>query len=158
MKNLCEHEESPIRDGICTICSKPAPWHRLNQSVEVSETTSRTASGRKGTQAKKESLVRDSSIEERLKMASEKVIKISSVFSTLGSVLNIANHAIAVILLCATLALSSSAENGGLALLVGIGVTMAVWGFGWIQVALLRGLSSFFLMRGLAHLKSVSDS
>ena len=158
MTNLCAHEESPIKDGICTICSKPAPWHRLNQSAEVSETSSRTANGSGGIQAKKESLVRDGSIDERLKMASEKVIKISSVFSTLGSVLNIANHAIAVLLLCATFALSSSAENGGLALLVGIGLTMVVWGFGWIQVALLRGLSSFFLMRGLAHLKSLNGS
>lgn len=155
MKNLCEHEESPLRDGICTICSKPAPWHRLNQSVEVSETTSRSASGSKGTQAKKESIVWDSSIDERLKLASEKVIKISSVFSTLGSILNIANYTIAVLLSCATLALSSSAENGGLALLAGIGLTMVVWGFGWVQVALLRGLSAFFLMRGLSQLRTL---
>lgn len=158
MTNLCAHEESPIKDGICTICSKPAPWHRLSQSVEASQATSRTTNWSGGPQAKKESPFRDGSIDERLKMASEKVIKISSVFSTLGSVLNIANHAIAVLLLCATFALSSSAENGGLALLVGIGLTMAVWGFGWIQVALLRGLSSFFLMRGLAHLKSLNGS
>jgi hypothetical protein len=158
LKNLCEHEESPIKDGICTICSKPAPWHRLNQSVDVSQTDSSTAGGSGGSQVMQGIPVRDSSIDERLKTASEKVIKISSVFSSLGSVLNIANHVLAVLLLCATFALSSSIENGALALLAGIGLTMLVWGIGWIQVALLRGLSSFFLMRGLAHLKSVSGS
>jgi hypothetical protein len=158
MKNVCEHQESPIKDGICTICSKPAPWHRLNQSVEASQATSKTTSGSGGSLVKRESPFRDGSIDERLKMASEKVIKISSVFSTLGSVLNVANHFLAVLLMCATLAISSSAENGGLALLAGIGLTMVVWGFGWIQVALLRGLSSFFLMRGLAHLKSLNGS
>lgn len=158
MKNLCEHEESPLRDGICTICSKPAPWHRLKQSDEISQPTSRTPSGSKSSQVKREIFIRESSIDERLKFASEKVIRISSVFSTLGSVLNVTNNVLAVILLSATFAISSSVENGGLALLAGIGIAVVVWGIGWIQVALLRGLSSFFLMRGLAHLKSVSGS
>jgi hypothetical protein len=114
LKNLCEHEESPIKDGICTICSKPAPWHRLNQSVDVSQTDSSTAGGSGGSQVMQGIPVRDSSIDERLKTASEKVIKISSVFSSLGSVLNIANHVLAVLLLCATFALRHRINDVGL--------------------------------------------
>jgi membrane-anchored glycerophosphoryl diester phosphodiesterase (GDPDase) len=75
----------------------------------------------------------------------------------LGSILNVLNYVVAVLLLSATFAISSTAANGGLALLAGIGATIILWGIGWIQVALFRGISAFFLMRGLAHLKSVSS-
>ncbi len=59
------------------------------------------------------------------------------------------NYVLAVALLSATIAISSSAENGGLYLLGGLGATVFIWGIIWIQVAVLRGVSAFFLMKGL---------
>ena len=157
MKNLCEHEDSPLKDGICAICAKPAPWHRLNSTSK--EPVSETSKSKIQLSTQKQGITQDgNSIDKKLKEASNRVIKISSVFGMMGSVLNVMNHGLAVLLLSVTFALSSSAENGGLALLAGIGITLLIWGIGWIQVALLRGLSAFFLMRGLAHLKSVSVS
>ena len=142
MKKLCDHPESPIRDGVCTICSKPVPWHRLSKKENV-PTSERLI------QIPSES----ESMDNRLRLASEKVLKISSIFEMLGNVLNIVNYVVAVVILCVTFALGSTAENGGLFLLGGFILAVLLWGVGWLQVALLRGLSAFFLMRGLSHLR-----
>ena len=145
MKKLCEHPESPIRDGLCTICSKPVPWHRLSESANVS-TSERLI------QIESES----ESLDNRLRLASEKVVKISSIFEMLGNVLNIVNYVVAVVILCITFAVGSTAENGGLFLLGGSILAVLLWGVGWLQVALLRGLSAFFLMRGLSQLRTLN--
>jgi hypothetical protein len=158
MTNICQHTNSPINDGFCTLCSKPIPWSRLKEEVETETSTSKkTPRDLQRTDGSIGSL-NTPSVDKRLKEASEKVVRISSVFGTMGTVLNICNYGLAIILLCATFALSSYAENGGLALLVGFLITVLVWGLGWMQVALLRGLSAFFLMRGLAHLKSFANN
>lgn len=142
MKKLCDHPESPIRDGLCTICSKPVPWHRLsgNASVPTSEISNKIPS-------------ESESLDYRLRLASEKVVKISSIFELLGNVLNIVNYVVAVVILCVTFAVGSTVDNGGLFLLGGSLLAVLIWGAGWLQVALLRGLSAFFLMRGLSHLR-----
>jgi hypothetical protein len=142
VKKLCDHPESPIRDGLCTICSKPVPWHRLsgNASVPTSEISNKIPS-------------ESESLDFRLRLASEKVVKISSIFELLGNVLNIVNYVVAVVILCVTFAVGSTVDNGGLFLLGGSLLAVLIWGAGWLQVALLRGLSAFFLMRGLSHLR-----
>ena len=142
MKKLCDHQESTIRDGLCTLCEKPVPWHRLSESTSAptDERVIHIAS-------------EPESLDNRLRLASEKVVKIASIFEKLGSVLNIANYVVAVIILSATFAIGTTAENGGLFLLGGFILAVLLWGVGWLQVALLRGLSAFFLMRGLSHLR-----
>ncbi len=142
MKKLCDHPESPIKDGLCTICAKPVPWHRLSESTSAptDERVIHIAS-------------EPESLDNRLRLASEKVVKIASIFEKLGSVLNIANYVVAVIILSATFAIGTTAENGGLFLLGGFILAVLLWGVGWLQVAFLRGISAFFLMRGLSHLR-----
>ena len=144
MKKLCDHPEYPIKDGLCTICAKPVPWHRLseNASAPTSERVIHIAS-------------ESESLDNRLRLASEKVVTISSIFEKLGNVLNIVNYMIAVVILCVTFALGTTAENGGLFLLGGFILAVLLWGVGWLQVALLRGLSAFFLMRGLSKLRTL---
>jgi hypothetical protein len=144
VKKLCDHPESPIRDGLCTICSKPVPWHRLsgNASVPTSEISNKIPS-------------ESESLDYRLRLASEKVVKISSIFEVLGNVLNIVNYVVAVVILCITFAIGSTVDNGGLVLLGGSILAVLLWGVGWLQVALLRGLSAFFLMRGLSQLRTL---
>ena len=144
MKKLCDHPDSPIKDGLCSICSKPVPWHRLSKKENV-PTSERLI------QIPSES----ESLDNRLRLASEKVVKISSIFEMLGNVLNIVNYVVAVVILCVTFALGSTAENGGLFLLGGFILAVLLWGAGWLQVALLRGLSAFFLMRGLSQLRTL---
>ena len=63
--------------------------------------------------------------------------------------------ALAVAFFCVTFALGSTAANGGLFLLGGFILAVLLWGVGWLQVALLRGLSAFFLMRGLSQLRTL---
>ena len=94
MKKLCDHPESPIKDGLCTICAKPVPWGRLseNASVPTSERLNQIPS-------------ESESLDNRLRLASEKVVKISSIFEMLGNVLNIVNYVVAVVILCVTFAL-----------------------------------------------------
>jgi hypothetical protein len=142
VKKLCDHPESPIKDGLCTICAKPVPWHRLSESTSAptDERVIHIAS-------------EPESLDNRLRLASEKVVKIASIFEKLGSVLNIANYVVAVIILSATFAIGTTAENGGLFLLGGFILAVLLWGVGWLQVAFLRGISAFFLMRGLSHLR-----
>ena len=144
MKKLCDHPESPIRDGLCTICAKPVPWHRLsgNASVPTSERLNKVTT-------------ESESLDNRLRLASEKVVKISSIFEMLGNVLNIVNYLVAIAILCVTFAIGSTVENGGLLLLGGSLLAVLLWGVGWLQVALLRGLSAFFLMRGLSQLRKL---
>ena len=144
MKKLCDHPESPIRDGFCTLCAKPVPWHRLSESASAptSERVIHIAS-------------ESESLDSRLRLASEKVVTISSIFEKLGNVLNIVNYVVAVVILCATFTLGTTAENGGLFLLGGFILAVLLWGVGWLQVALLRGLSAFFLMRGLSQLRTL---
>ena len=147
MKKLCDHQESPIRDGLCTLCEKPVPWHRLTENVSAptDERVIHIASD-------------PESLDNRLRLASEKVVKIASIFEKLGSVLNIVNYVVAVIILSATFAIGTTAENGGLFGLGGLLLAVVLWGAGWLQVAFLRGLSAFFLMRGLAQLKSLTKN
>lgn len=144
MRKLCDHPESPIRDGVCTICAKPVPWHRLsgNASVPTSEISNKIPS-------------ESESLDYRLRLASEKVVKFSSIFELLGNVLNIVNYVVAVVILCITFAIGSTVDNGGLVLLGGSILAVLLWGVGWLQVALLRGLSAFFLMRGLSQLRTL---
>ncbi len=144
MKKLCDHPESPIRDGLCTICSKPVPWHRLSESASVPTFESLI-------QIESES----ESLDNRLRLASEKVVKISSMFEMVGNVLNIVNYVVAVVILCVSFVVGSTAENGGLFLLGGSLLAVLLWGAGWLQVALLRGLSAFFLIRGLSQLRTL---
>jgi hypothetical protein len=144
VKKLCDHPESPIRDGLCTFCDKPVPWHRLSESASIPTPERLIPIESEST-----------SLDNRLRLASEKVVKISSVFEILGNVLNIVNYLVAVVILCVTFAVGSTVENGGLFLLGGSLLAVLLWGAGWLQVALLRGLSAFFLMRGLSQLRTL---
>ena len=148
----CECNSSiPNDQGICEECGLAIPWSKLNPS------DSREA---KPAQPNPKPLLNrvfdeisgvNLSTEQKLKDATNKVIRFSSIFDRLSSLLNVFNYIVAVVLASASFLLGTSGENGGLTLLLGLLTTLVVWVIGWIQVALLRGLSAFFLMKGLAQ-------
>lgn len=142
---LCEHSDSTIVDGKCLICKKMVPWHRLtkedstNQEVEVNKKIASFAD------------------KTYLRNASEEVIRISKIFKTIGYWLNILNYAVAVLIIALAFFFGSQAANGGFTLLVGLLSALIIWGLGWIQIAIIRGISAYFLMKGLSEISKKVD-
>lgn len=96
----------------------------------------------------------DNELKVRLKSAAENVVRFSSLFQTLGTVLNILNYIfpIAAFLILVYIVSWMGVDPGWLYFAIGIPVIAVSWLIGWFQIAFLRGLSAFFLMRGLSEL------
>lgn len=137
-------------EGLCSKCKKIVPWSKLKDSSN-SEVQSLDSTYIAQTSAK-----RGESLQSQLDRAIEKVIRIASIFDRIGTVLNGINYGLAFVLLCASFLIGSSSPNGGFALAAGLLITALVWLAGWIQVAILRGLSAYFLMKGLAQQKAIN--
>lgn len=151
MANTCSCEKVSITaEGLCSNCRKIVPWSKLNDMPIEARDRINTS----GLNPSPESEIK--SLQAQLKTATEKVIRISSIFDRIGSVLNVINYLIALIFLCASFIVASSGPNGGLVLGAGLLITALVWLAGWLQVAILRGLSAYFLMKGLAQKDSLS--
>jgi hypothetical protein len=58
-------------------------------------------------------------------------------------------------MILALILVAASGTSSGLVFFGGILLILLVWVISWIQTALLRGLASFFLMRGLRELKDL---
>jgi membrane glycosyltransferase len=81
--------------------------------------------------------------------AAEEVIKFSRVFKRIGDVLNTINYiATGVLVIFVVIAISSKQIQGLYILAAGI-LILVLWAIAWIQTGFLRGLSAFFLMKGL---------
>jgi hypothetical protein len=93
-----------------------------------------------------------------LNSAANEVVRFSKVFKSIGDTLNILNYVfIGIIVL--SLFILLSAGNASVWLFLGaILFVLVVWIISWIQTGLLRGISSFFLMRGLRELKDLEDN
>ena len=142
---MCEHLDSTIVDGKCVICKKMVPWHRLKKE-ELTNHESEVGKGREPFVDK-----------TNLRNASEEVIKISKIFKNIGDWLNILNYAVAALLVALAFFLGSQADNGGITLLLGLLSALIIWGIGWIQIAILRGISAYFLMKGLSEISKITN-
>jgi hypothetical protein len=58
-------------------------------------------------------------------------------------------------MILALILVAASGTASGLVFFGGILLILLVWVISWVQTALLRGLASFFLMRGLRELKDL---
>lgn len=150
MANKCSCEEVSLTpEGFCANCDKIVPWSKL--MVTQLNSLSATGSDEKIVETNR----KFESPQEQLKKATEKVIRIASIFDLIGTVLNVINYILAVILFCVSLGLGTAPDASAAVLPLGLLITAIVWIIGWIQTAILRGLSAYFLMKGLAQQKAI---
>ena len=91
----------------------------------------------------------------QLRNAANDVVRFSKIFKSISDILNILNYvSIGLMLLALTLFVASGAASGSI-VIPGLLLILAVWVILWLQTALLRGLATFFLMRGLRELKDL---
>jgi hypothetical protein len=145
----------PSFDGTCSTCEKLLSWETeldwesaANEETPNSEMPSKFP---KKTPPK-------ANLSGQLNSAANEVVRFSKVFKSIGDTLNILNYVfIGIIVL--SLFILLSAGNASVWLFLGaILFVLVVWIISWIQTGLLRGISSFFLMRGLRELKDLEDN
>ena len=84
-----------------------------------------------------------------LNEAAEEVIKFSKVFKKIGDVLNTINYVASAVLVVFVVIAISSKQIQGLYILFAALLILVLWAVAWIQTGFLRGISAFFLMKGL---------
>jgi hypothetical protein len=149
-KNCSCQKPIPNFDGTCTKCGYLLNWERdmdwENVPAELSSDTKIPSK-----LAKEAPTPRD--INSDLFSAANEVVRFSRVFKSLGDVLNVFNYIVIGIALILLLAMVLVGSISGWLFLGSVLVIIIVWVISWIQSGILRGMSSFFLMRGLRELK-----
>jgi hypothetical protein len=87
--------------------------------------------------------------------AANEVVRFSKIFKSIGDTLNVLNYIFIGIMILALILVAASGVASGMVFFYGILLILVIGVTSWIQAALLRGLSSFFLMRGLRELKDL---
>jgi hypothetical protein len=144
----------PNFDGTCSTCGNLLTWDAnldwekaANQESFENDIPSKFL--KKSTP--KESLT------SQLRSAANEVVRFSKVFKSIGDTLNVLNYIFIGISLLLVLVLLFTGNASIWLFLGAILVILAVWIISWIQTGLLRGISSFFLMRGLKQLKELEE-
>jgi len=142
----------PNFDGTCVTCNKLLDWDNVQVEneileevlveLEVSKIPTRPSAPK-------------ADLPTQLASAANEVIRFSKIFKSLGDTLNILNYVSIGIMILALILFAASGAASGLIIFPGILLIFAVWVILWLQTALLRGLASFFLMRGLRELKDM---
>ena len=91
----------------------------------------------------------------QLGSAANEVVRFSKIFKSIGDTLNVLNYIFIGVMILALILVAASGSASGMVFFGGILFILLVWVISWIQTALLRGLASFFLMRGLRELKDL---
>ena len=91
----------------------------------------------------------------QLGSAANEVVRFSKIFKSIGDTLNVLNYIFIGVMVLALILVAASDSASGMVFFGGILFILLVWVISWIQTALLRGLASFFLMRGLRELKDL---
>jgi hypothetical protein len=94
-------------------------------------------------------------VSSQLNSAANEVVRFSKVFKSIGDTLNILNYIFIGIIVLSLLVILFTGNASVWLFLGAILFVLVVWIISWIQTGLLRGLSSFFLMRGLRELKDL---
>jgi hypothetical protein len=91
----------------------------------------------------------------QLGSAANEVVRFSKIFKSIGDTLNVLNYIFIGVMILALILVAASGSASGMVFFAGILFILLVWVISWIHTALLRGLASFFLMRGLRELKDL---
>jgi len=145
----------PNFDGTCTSCGKVLSWDKdldweaAGGDENISESIPSKLPKRAAPKA-------DLSVQ--LRNSANEVVRFSKVFKTIGDTLNVLNYIFIGISVLGLIFLLFVGAASGWIFLGAILVILIVWVISWIQTGLLRGISSFFLMRGLRELKDLEKN
>ena len=148
-KCICS-SPSPNFDSTCLTCGKLLNWENAHvwEDAQNQDTDSKFVPTKFPDRS---SLKAD--LPYQLKNAAKDVVRISRIFKSIAEILNLLLYiSIGLSVLISTILFTSgrvSAKETGWEILI----ALIIWVLAWIQVGLLRGLSAFFLMRGLSELR-----
>ena len=146
----------PNFDGTCVTCSKLLDWDNT-QLVESQLENTIAEEDVPAPVVPKISTRPTQKIDlpTQLGNAANEVVRFSKIFKSIGDTLNVLNYIFIGIMILALILVAASGTSSGMVFFAGILLILLVWVISWIQTALLRGLASFFLMRGLRELKDL---
>lgn len=145
----------PNFDGTCSTCSKLLSWEtNLDWESAANEETSYSEVPSK---YPKKSPPK-ANLSSQLNSAANEVVRFSKVFKSIGDTLNALNYIFIGIAVLFLLILLFTGNASVWLFLGAILFVLVVWIISWVQTGILRGVSSFFLMRGLRELKDLEDS
>jgi len=153
-KCICS-SPSPNFDGTCLTCGKLLSW----ENAHVWEDTQNQEFESKSVPTKfpdRSSLKAD--LPYQLKNAANDVVRISRVFKSIGLTLNVLSYIFISLFVLICIILFITGRVSGVETGWEIAIALILWVLIWIQVGLLRGLSAFFLMRGLRELKDLQGN
>ena len=142
----------PNFDGTCVTCNKLLDWDNVQveneilEEVMVAPEVSKIPTRPSAPKA---------DLPTQLGNAANEVVRFSKIFKSIGDTLNVLNYIFIGIMILALILVAASGTASGLVFFGGILLILLVWVISWVQTALLRGLATFFLMRGLRELKDM---
>jgi hypothetical protein len=145
----------PHFDGTCSSCGKLLNWDKNPDWVAtageeaISESVPSKMPNRSAPKA---------DLPGQLRNSANEVVRFSKVFKSIGDTLNVLNYIFIGISVVGLLLLLFAGATSGWLFIGAILVVLIVWVISWIQTGLLRGISSFFLMRGLRELKDLDGA
>jgi hypothetical protein len=143
-------------DGTCLACKKLLDWD--NPEIENLQAENVIPEEGSVDSVASKLLTRPNQkidLPTQLGNAANEVIRFSKIFKSIGDTLNVLNYIFVGLMILALILLAALDAASGLVFLSGLMLILVVWVISWIQTALLRGLASFFLMRGLRELKDL---
>jgi hypothetical protein len=144
----------PNFDGTCSTCGKLLTWEaNLDWESAASEET--TLSEVPSRNPKK--TPPRANLSSQLNSAANEVVRFSTVFKSIGDTLNVLNYIFIGVIVLSLLVILFTGNASVWLFLGAILFVLVVWIISWIQTGLLRGISSFFLMRGLRELKDLES-
>ncbi len=92
-----------------------------------------------------------------IQFTAEKVVRLAKIFDKIGGVLNLVNKSVAISIpiLTALFMSASGIDPGILYFILSIPVAGITYILGWIQIASLRLLASYFQLKGLQALREL---
>jgi len=147
---------APNFDGTCLACKKLLDWDNPElENLQVENVIPEEGSVDSGVSKLLTRPSQKIDLPTQLGNAANEVIRFSKIFKSIGDTLNVLNYIFVGLMILALILLAASDAASGLVFLSGLMLILVVWVISWIQTALLRGLASFFLMRGLRELKDL---
>ncbi len=143
----------PNFDGTCSSCGKLLSWDKDLDWQAADDAVSESIPSKLPKR-----IASKVDLPTQLRQAANEVVRFSRVFKSIGDTLNVLNYIFIGLSVMGLIFLFAAGATSGWIFLGSILVILIVWIVSWIQTGLLRGISSFFLMRGLRELKDLEEN
>ena len=143
----------PNFDGTCSSCGKLLSWDKDLDWQAADDAVSESIPSKLPKR-----IASKVDLPTQLRQAANEVVRFSRVFKSIGDTLNVINYIFIGLSVLGLIFLFAAGATSGWIFLGSILVILIVWIVSWIQTGLLRGISSFFLMRGLRELKDLEEN